>query len=88
MVEADLLEILRCPADHSSLTVANTAVVARINELIANEEVTNKGGQPLKKQLDGGLVREAGDLLYPILDNIPVMLADEAIDLTHIGVEI
>jgi uncharacterized protein YbaR (Trm112 family) len=31
--------------------------------------------------LDGGLVRDDGRILYPVRDDIPVMLLDEAIDL-------
>jgi uncharacterized protein YbaR (Trm112 family) len=35
----------------------------------------------VEKQLDGGLVREDGAYLYPIEDDIPIMLIDEAIPL-------
>jgi uncharacterized protein YbaR (Trm112 family) len=85
LIDAKLLQILRCPQDHSSLTPAEQDVVERINRGIADKKVTTVGGQLLEKPFDGGLVREAGDLLYAIVDGIPVMLPDEAIELSQIG---
>jgi uncharacterized protein YbaR (Trm112 family) len=75
------LEILRCPQDRSALSAADDALVARLNAEIQRGRLRNQGGRPVKKKLDGGLVREAGDLLYPVLDEIPLLLADEAIRL-------
>ena len=85
MIDAQLIEILRCPQDHSSLTQADQELVRQINQGIAGNKVTNVGGQLLEKPLDGGLIRAAGDLLYPIIDGIPVMLPDEAIELSCIS---
>jgi len=85
MINPQLLEILRCPRDRSVLTVASDSVVEQVNRHIAEQQATNISGQPLKKQLDGGLVRTAGDLLYPVVDGIPVMLPDEAIELSQWG---
>lgn len=84
MVNSHLLQILRCPQDHSELSLADAALVARINERIAKGGLSTMGGQPVKKALDGGLVRAAGDLMYPIIGGIPVMLADEAIDISQL----
>ena len=85
MIDAELLEILRCPQDHSSLLAAPAELVHRINRGIKARRVFSLGGAQLEKTLDGGLVRAAGDLLYAIVDGIPVMLPDEAIDLSTIG---
>lgn len=82
-MDARLLEILRCPHDHSELTLAEAALVARANECIAAGTLTTIGGQVFKKPIDGGLIRAAGDLMYPIVGGIPVMLADEAIDVSQ-----
>lgn len=81
LISPQLLEILRCPADHSELSLAEGALVSRVNERIAVGTLMNVGGQTLKKPLDGGLVRAAGDRMYPIIGGIPVMLVDEAIDI-------
>ena len=39
----------------------------------------NRGGEAVKEHLDGGLVREDRKFLYPIREDIPIMLIDEAI---------
>lgn len=85
MIDAQLLEILRCPQDHSPVTQADQGLIRQINQGIAGNKTTNVGGQRLEKPLDGGLIRAAGDLLYPIVDGIPVMLPDEAIELSQLS---
>lgn len=75
------MEILCCPQDRSRLHAADDALVAQINRAIAAGSAVNAAGEKLTKPLDGGLVREAGDLLYPVIDQIPVMLPDEAVPL-------
>ncbi|MCA9258028.1 MAG: hypothetical protein KDA61_02455 [Planctomycetales bacterium] len=81
MIDEDLLSILRCPVDHSALHAADQETVARLNEGIAAGSIVNVSGDKVERSLSGGLIREAGDLLYPIVDEIPLMLADEAIRL-------
>jgi uncharacterized protein YbaR (Trm112 family) len=81
MIADRLIEMLRCPQDRSRLHAADDALVARINGAIAAGQAHNAAGEKLTKPLEGGLVREAGDLLYPVIDQIPVMLPDEAIPL-------
>ncbi len=84
MIKDQLLEILRCPHDQSSLTRAEPELVEQANRAIAAGQLCNLAGQKLKRQVDGGLVRAAGDLMYPVVDAIPVMLPDEAIDLSQL----
>jgi uncharacterized protein YbaR (Trm112 family) len=64
------------------LRPAETALVEDINRRIAARTLMNLAGDRLERPLDGGLIREQGDRLYPIIDQIPVLLPDEAIDLT------
>ncbi len=78
-----LIDILRCPQSRTRLHAAPADVVARLNRSISAGTLTNLAGERLERALDGGLVREAGDLLYPVIDHIPVLLPDEAIDLTQ-----
>jgi uncharacterized protein YbaR (Trm112 family) len=83
MIDANLIEILRCPQDRSRLSIAAPQIVDRINAAINAGAAVNLAGERLTKRIDGGLVREAGDLLYPIVDDIPVMLPDEAVELKY-----
>jgi uncharacterized protein YbaR (Trm112 family) len=81
MIDPQLLEILVCPENHTALAVADSAILAKLNRAIAGGSVKNRGGQPVAEAVEGGLVRQDGMLLYPIVDDIPVMLIDEAIPL-------
>jgi uncharacterized protein YbaR (Trm112 family) len=81
MIDVEILKILRCPDDRQELRVAETPLIERLNQKIQSGEVQNRGGQPVKEKIDGGLVRADGKFLYPIRGNLPVMLVDEAIPL-------
>jgi uncharacterized protein YbaR (Trm112 family) len=80
----DTLTILRCPDDHSTLAAADAALVARLNAAVRAGQLRNHAGLRVDYAIEGGLVRAAGDLLYPIVDAIPVMLHDEAIPLAQL----
>jgi uncharacterized protein YbaR (Trm112 family) len=81
-MDAKLIDILRCPQNRSRLRLAPTEVVTKINRAIEAGAAVNLAGERLQKPLDAGLIREAGDILYPVIDQIPVMLSDEAIELS------
>ncbi len=78
------LAMLRCPNDRSTLRAAEPALVSRLNAAIAAQRLRNQAGEPVQRPIDGGLIRAAGDLVYPIVDQIPVMLYDEAIPLAQL----
>jgi uncharacterized protein YbaR (Trm112 family) len=77
------LHYLRCPEDHSELTLAAEELLREINAAIRASRVINAAGRFLHEPLDGGLIRVRGDLLYPIIHGIPLLLRDEAISLQH-----
>jgi uncharacterized protein YbaR (Trm112 family) len=81
MIDRELLEILVCPETKQPVRLAESEVVARINAAISRGGVINRGGEAVKEAISGGLIREDGKLLYPIRDEIPIMLIDEAIPL-------
>jgi uncharacterized protein YbaR (Trm112 family) len=78
------LSILRCPNDGSQLREADGSLVAQINAAIDKRRLVDRTGRLVERSINGGLVRLAGDLLYPIVDQIPVMLYDEAIPLAQL----
>jgi uncharacterized protein YbaR (Trm112 family) len=61
--------------------LAGEAVIADLNSRIRQGTLTNRAGKPVTERIDGGLIREDGQYLYPIRDDIPIMLIDEAIAL-------
>ena len=81
----EVLEILRCPEDHTALSLASSGLVGTLNSAIRAERLVNRSGKRVDRVIDGGLVRSAGDVLYPIIDEIPVLLRDEAIELEQIS---
>ena len=87
MIRPELLEMLVCPENHAPLAVASSELLARINRAIAGGRLTNKGGRRVDKPLDEGLVRSDRAVLYPIVDEIPMLLVDEAIALDHPAIE-
>ena len=77
----ELLEILVCPETKQTLKMASADILDRVNQAVAAGGLNNQGGDRVKGRIDEGLVREDGSILYPVKDDIPVMLLDEAIRL-------
>jgi uncharacterized protein YbaR (Trm112 family) len=80
-VEESLLRILVCPESKTALTVADKSLVDSLNRKIEQGAIKNRGGETVQDRIDGGLVRADGKYLYPIREDIPVMLIEEAIAL-------
>ena len=66
MFDKSLLPLLRCPQTQQPLTLAPTALLAgRLD----------RAGRPL----EAALLRADGAVLYPIRDDIAVLVAEEAV---------
>ena len=81
MVDASLVSILACPETHQPVSVADDATVGKVNAAIAAGTAKNRDGEAVTEAIQTGLVREDGAYLYPVRDDIPVMLIGEAIPL-------
>jgi uncharacterized protein YbaR (Trm112 family) len=84
MIDKELLEILVCPQHRTPLLLADDELLGRLNRAIALRQIKNQAGRDVEDRLQGGLVRREGDLLYPIVDDIPVLLIEEAIPLDQL----
>lgn len=84
MINKELLSILVCPTDQTPLKIAADQLLTRINRAIAAGRVKNQAGRTVEQPLVAGLVRTDNTLLYPIVDDIPLLLIDEAIPLALI----
>ncbi|MDG2239931.1 MAG: hypothetical protein P8L30_06990 [Longimicrobiales bacterium] len=82
MVEQQLLDILVCPETKQPVCVAGATLLAQLNVSISQGSVSNRAGDQVTEAVAEGLVREDGDWLYPVRDDIPIMLIDEAIPLS------
>ncbi len=80
-VSSELLEILVCPESKQPVAQAPEGVLAKLNAAIESGALRNRGGEPVKKPLTEGLLRQDGSILYPVDDGIPVMLIEESIEL-------
>ena len=67
-ISDELLALLRCPSTGLPLSIAPEELLATINRRRGDES-----------QLDAGLLREDCAVLYPVIDNLPVLLVEQAI---------
>ncbi len=85
MVDPQLLEILVCPETKVPVRLADADMLERLNRAIEGGAVVTRGGEPVADRVEEGLIREDGQVLYPVRDDIPIMLIDEAIELDQLG---
>ena len=85
MVDPELLKILVCPEDKTPVTEAEEALVSKANAAIDAKTLKNRAGNVIETKIDGALVREDRKYMYPIRDDIPIMLIDEAIPLDQLA---
>jgi uncharacterized protein YbaR (Trm112 family) len=76
-----ILESLRCPVTGSPLAVADAALVARVNELIAGKKLQTRISEPVIVPITSGLVNADRTLLYRIDRGIISLLASDAIEI-------
>ena len=78
-IDRDLLEMLACPDTRQRLAEAGADVLDRVNARVRAKTAKNVGGKLVEVELEAGLVRHDGKIVYPIRDGIPVLLVDEGI---------
>ena len=83
-IDKDLVAILCCPESKQPVSLADTLLIQRINNAVTSGSLKNKSKKPVSTPLEGGLVREDQKILYPIRENIPVMLIEEGIPLDQL----
>lgn len=82
MIDQELLEILVCPETKQDVRPADASLLDEVNARIREGKVRNRAGEVVQEPLEAALVRADGACLYPIRDDIPIMLIDEAIPLS------
>jgi uncharacterized protein len=84
MLNKETLAILVCPVTHQPLVLAGAPLIAKINRAIEEGKLQDQLGRLVKQPISEGLVRQDGKVMYPVRDDIPVMLADEGIALEQV----
>lgn len=79
MIVKDLLKILCCPETKQGIQYIEGAVINTINAAIKKGTLKNRSNQTIKDPITAGLLREDRKYLYPVREDIPIMLIDEAI---------
>ncbi len=79
MINNELLRILVCPESKRPVALADDGLVGDVNEMIRSRRARNRAGEVVDNEIDGGLLTEDRSFLYPIREEIPVMLVDQAI---------
>ena len=85
MLRAEILATLCCPENHSAVKPASESLIKEINTAIRLRSLRNRGGQLLEQPITGALVRADGDVVYPIIDDIPVLVRSEGISIQQLG---
>ena len=85
MVDQKLVDILACPETKEPLELAQVDLIHKLNQKIQNGELVNRASQKITEKIECGLVRKSDrKVLYPVRQDIPVMLIDEAILLEEV----
>lgn len=79
MILDRLAEILCCPETRRKLSIAPPELLEWMRGEQAAGKLFYKSGKYVVEPVKAGLVRDDGRLFYPVIDDIPVMLKDEAI---------
>jgi len=61
--------------------MADPALIAEINRAIRAGKAQSLNGNPIRQELDHGLINADQSLLYPISNEIPTLVSDAAIEL-------
>ena len=77
----ELLNTICCPETHQRFQMADANLIADLNLKIKAGQIKSRSGKSVSEPIDAGFIREDRKFLYPIRNNIPVLLIDESIPL-------
>ena len=85
MIDRRLLDILCDPVTKSPLRLLSPGELEALNRAIEAGGVRTEAGTALGAAAGAGLITRDGRTIYRIEDDIPVMLADEAVATAQIA---
>ena len=78
-VDGKLLEILCCPVSKTPLTLLTQEKLDKLNSAITSGEALFVDGAKISEPLSEGLITADGKVIYPVHNDIPVLLAEKGI---------
>lgn len=83
-IDGKLLEILCCPVSKIPLTRLTAGKLKTLNQAISSGSVQYIGGEAVQEPLREALVTEDSKVVYPVVDNIPILLEEKGIGTTQL----
>ena len=84
-IDGKLLEILCCPVSKTPLIRLPASKLGKLNRAIANDEIQYIHGEAVEKELKEALVTEDMKVIYPVVDDIPILLEEHGIGTTQLA---
>ena len=74
-----VLDLIRCPITLEKLEFAPAELVERLRASSRDGALTNRLGANVTADFQSGLLNESKSWFYPVVDEIPTLVPDEAI---------
>jgi uncharacterized protein YbaR (Trm112 family) len=84
-IDQEFIDLLRSPDTRKPLRFADQAELERVNKSIESGAARNRAGEAVSEKITAGLVPEGEQVVYPVRDDIPILLEQEAIPLAPEG---
>ena len=84
-VDGKLLEILCCPVSKTPLVRLTPERLEKLNAAVAGGGVRYIGGEAVESGLAEALVTEDIKVIYPVDDDIPILLEEKGIGTTQLS---
>lgn len=83
-IDGKLLEILCCPVSKTPLMRLPAGRLKKLNDAISAGEVQYVRGEPVDQPLREALITEDSKVIYPVVDDIPILLEERGIGTTQL----
>ena len=84
-VDGKLLDILCCPVSKTPLTRLSASRLKKLNKAISDGGVQTVRGETVDQPLREALVTEDSKVIYPVIDDIPMMLEERGSGITQVA---
>jgi len=82
-IDGKLLEILCCPVSKTPLTRLPASQLKKLNRAIDSGEALYVHGEAVSGKLREALITEDSKVIYPVIDDIPILLEEKGIGTTQ-----